>query len=317
MLTETTIWTTPWLRPFNDVAALDDLLAQIHPTWSLGRIKARVLAVIAETADTRTFVLRANRHWPGFLAGQHVGVEVEIAGVRHQRRYSLSSAPTADRVIAITVKRRPGGKVSSWLHDHVRAGSVLGLEPPAGAFVLPEPLPERLLMLSAGSGITPLMAMLRALVRTAAPVDVAFVHVARDPADAIFAAELARLAAITPGLARHHHDSRHGRVDPRALAHLVPDWDERHTWLCGPATFMATSAPTSPPTGSPRGCGRGVRSSRRSGTASAAAAREIRCVRSERLFTADGDTPLLVAAERAVFGPATGAEWGSVTPAAV
>src|SRR5580765_4015282 len=89
----TTIWTSPWLHPLNDVAAIDDLLAQLHPTWSLGRIKARVRAVIAETADTKTFVLRPNRNWPGFHAGQHVGVEVEIDGIRHQRRYSLSSAP--------------------------------------------------------------------------------------------------------------------------------------------------------------------------------------------------------------------------------
>ena len=71
---------SPWLRPFNDVAAIDDLLAQLHPTWSLGRIKARVLAVVDETPDTKTFVLRPNRNWPGFRAGQHVGVEVEIDG---------------------------------------------------------------------------------------------------------------------------------------------------------------------------------------------------------------------------------------------
>ena len=115
METQSTLWTTPWLRPFNDVAAIDDLLTQVHATWSLARIKARVLAVVDETADTKTFVLRPNRNWPGFRAGQHVGVEIEIDGVRHQRRYSLSSAPSARRVIAITVKRQPGGKIAAVL----------------------------------------------------------------------------------------------------------------------------------------------------------------------------------------------------------
>jgi ferredoxin-NADP reductase len=165
--------------------------------------RRRVLAVVDETADTKTFVLRPNRNWPGFRAGQHVGVEVEIDGVRHQRRYSLSSAPSARRVIAITVKRQPGGKVSPWLHDRVRAGDVVGLEPPAGTFTLPTPLPERLLMVSAGSGITPVMAMLRDLAASPA-LDVVFVHVARRPDDAIFAAELARLASSRPGLTVHH-----------------------------------------------------------------------------------------------------------------
>lgn len=191
MQTDTTIWTNPWLRPFNDVAAIDDLLAQLHPTWSLGRIKARVLEVAAETPDTKTFVLRANRNWPGFRPGQHVGVEVEIGGVRHQRRYSLSAAPAVDRVVAITVKRQPGGTVSNWLHDRLQIGDALTLAPPAGSFALPEPLPAGLLMLSAGSGITPLMSMLRTLVRAAAPLDLDFVHVTRRAQDAIFAAELA------------------------------------------------------------------------------------------------------------------------------
>jgi ferredoxin-NADP reductase len=305
----TTILTSPWLHPLNDVAAIDDLLAQFHPTWSLGRIKARVLAVIAETPDTTTFVLRPNRNWPGFRAGQHVGVEVEIDGIRHQRRYSLSSAPRRARSIAITVKRQPGGTVSNWLHDHLHVGDTLALEPPAGGFVLPDPLPQHLLMLSAGSGITPVMAMLRALVQTTTPVDVAFVHVVRRPADAIFATELRHLAATDPRVTLHLTSPKRGRFDPAALARLVPDYAERPTLLCGPATFMTTlqahydaqglgahlflesfGAPLPAP--------------------GAAAAVEIRCARSERLFTADGATPLLVAAERAGLQPRYGCRMG-------
>jgi ferredoxin-NADP reductase len=307
MQTDTTIWTTPWLRPLNDVAAIDDLLAQLHPTWSLGRIKARVLAVIVETPDTRTFALRANRNWPGFRPGQHVGVEVEIGGVRHQRRYSLSSAPGADRVVRITVKRQPGGAVSNWLHDRLQIGDALTLEPPAGRFALPNPLPERLLMLSAGSGITPLMSMLRTLVRAAAPLDLDFVHVTRRTQDAIFAAELASLAATHPGLRMHHHYSQpSGRFDPPALARLIPDYGECPTLLCGPTTFMTTFRPhfrahlAEESFGVPG-----------SGTDSPDSAElEIRCTRSERLFTAGGATPLLVAAEQAGLRPQYGCRMG-------
>ncbi len=312
MQTQSTLWTTPWLRPLNDVAAIDDLLAHVHPTWSLGRIKARVLAVVDETADTKTFVLRPNRNWPGFRAGQHVGVEVEIDGVRHQRRYSLSSAPNARRVIAITVKRQPGGKVSSFLHDRVRAGDVVGLEPPAGAFTLPAPLPERLLMVSAGSGITPLMAMLRDVAHGAAPFDLVFVHVARRAEDVIFAAELAELAATRPGLTLHHHHSaERGRFDGATLTALVPDHAERTTLLCGPAGFMATIRAHFAARGlSAQLHEESFGASRTVGCEGAADALEVRCARSERVFAAPTDVPLLVAAEQAGLQPRYGCRMG-------
>ena len=236
----TTIWTSPWLHPLNDVAAIDDLLAQLHPTWSLGRIKARVRAVISETADTKTFVLRPNRNWPGFRAGQHVGVEVEIDGVRHQRRYSLSSAPRRGRGIAITVKRQPGGTVSNWLHDHIHVGDTLALEPPAGGFVLPDPLPQHLLMLSAGSGITPVMAMLRALAQTATRGR-RRLRARRAPSRARDLRDRARATSRRPirGSPCTTTSRKPTAVSIRRRSRgLVPDYAERPTLLCGPAAFM-------------------------------------------------------------------------------
>jgi ferredoxin-NADP reductase len=106
-------------------------LRQVDPTWSLADIRARVVEVIDETADTRTFVLRPNRHWRGHRAGQYTTVEVEIDGVRMRRCYSISSAPSDTR-LTITVKRVAGGRVSPWLHEHLRPGHVLGLRPAAG-----------------------------------------------------------------------------------------------------------------------------------------------------------------------------------------
>src|SRR5579885_3598644 len=153
---------SPWLRPLNDADALDDLLALANPLWSVRAWRARVVRVIDETPDARTFVLRPNRRWGGFVAGQHVCVAIEIDGVRHERAYSLSSRP-GEPTIAVTVKRQPGGRVSNFLHDAVRPGHVLALGRAAGRFVVPDPPPTRLLMLSAGSGITPVRSILRDL----------------------------------------------------------------------------------------------------------------------------------------------------------
>jgi ferredoxin-NADP reductase len=312
MTLATTILRSPWLRPLNDVDAIDDLLSVVHPTWALGRIKARVRRVIAETAEAKTFVLHANRRWPGFTAGQHVGIVAEIDGVRCERRYSISCAPNDGRTLTITVKRQTGGLVSSWLHEEIAAGDVLELTPPAGDFVLPNPLPSSILMLSAGSGITPLMSMLRTLATAAGAASVRFVHVTRDREATIFGHELRALAASSPWLDLHVHDStRDGRFDASSLARVCPDWADRTTLLCGPAAFMAARRVEWAAAGIEErlatesfGAGIGLPS-----TAEASIA-EVRCVKSERLFTTDGTTPLLVAAERAGLRPRYGCRMG-------
>lgn len=302
----------PWLGPLGDVGAIDDLLGRLHPTWALGRIKARVVRIVRETADTRTFVLQANRNWPGHRAGQHVVVEVEIDGVRHQRCYSLSSAPTGRRMLAVTVKRQTGGKVSTWLHDEARIGDVVGLDGPAGAFVLSQPPPARLLLLSAGSGITPLMSILRDLHGRGWTHDVAFVHVCRRRDDAIFGAELAALAASEPWLRLHLHYSREaGRFDVGTLAERLPDYARRHTMLCGPHGFMATLEEH----WRAQGIAHRLQIESFGGMAAAevepgAVPVNIRCERSERVFTARGNASLLLEAERAGLAPRYGCRMG-------
>lgn len=309
MTLATAILGSPWLRPLNDVDAIDDLLSVVHPTWALGRIKARVQGVISETADVKTFVLRANRRWPQFTAGQHVGIVVEIDGVRCERRYSISSAPAGGRTLTVTVKRQPGGRVSTWLHDRIATGDVLELAAPAGAFVLPNPLPPSILMLSAGSGITPLMSMLRTLAAEHVATSVRFVHVTRDRDAAIFGSELRALAASSPWLDVHVHDStKDGRFDGAALARYAPDWAERTTFLCGPTGFMAARRAEWTAAGvearlQTESFGVGA-------LAADDAAAEVRCATSERVFTTDGTTSLLVAAERAGLRPRYGCRMG-------
>jgi ferredoxin-NADP reductase len=227
-------------RPLSLDRQADFWLGEVNPTWSLTEIRARVVRVVDETADTRTFVLRPNGHWRGHRAGQHTAVEVEIGGVRFRRCYSISSAP-ADPLPAITVKRAPGGRVSGWLHDHARPGEVLRLGPPSGDFVLPAS-PRSLLLLGGGSGVTPLMSMLRDLSARDAVDDVVFLHHARSRPDVIFGRELASLAARHRGLrlvlCLGGATSGPGRFDEAQLRRLVPDFAERETFQCGPPGLM-------------------------------------------------------------------------------
>jgi ferredoxin-NADP reductase len=221
---------------------VDFWLSELHPAWSLGELRAQVLTVIEETADTKTLVLRPNARWRGHRAGQHTAIEVEISGVRVRRCYSISSAPT-DELPAITVKRAPLGRVSTWLHEHAGPGCVLRMAPAGGHFLLPEPIPPRLLMLSGGSGITPIMSMLRDLAARDLVSDVVLVHHARSRADVIFRRDLALLAAHHPGLrvilCLNDRSAGPGRFDETQLRQLVPDFAERETFLSGPAGLMA------------------------------------------------------------------------------
>lgn len=222
-------------------------MREIRPTWSPDTLQARVVDVVAETHDVSTFVLAPNKLWPGHRAGQFIPVHVEVDGVAMVRCYSISSAP-GDARPTITVKRVPDGRVSSAMHDTVRRGQVLRLGMPAGQFVLPAELPPKLLLLSGGSGVTPVMSILRDLSRRDAVGDVVFVHAARSRQDIIFERELAELASRHSNLRLaftfDDDQASGGRLDAAKLSAAVPDLAERHTMLCGPSGMMDALSPT-------------------------------------------------------------------------
>lgn len=224
-----------WHRWFLDRHA-DFWLGEVSPRWSLTERRARVVEVIRETVDTTTFVLAPGRAWPGHRAGQYVPVEVELDGVRTRRCYSISSGASAAgaRRIAITVRRVPGGRVSPWLHENLRTGSIVRLGAPAGDFVAPmEATP--LLLVGGGSGITPIMAIVRELAERGALADVIVIHGARTQADAVFWPQLTALATAHPGLRLiARRDDQHGYLDVDSLRALVPDLAARETFVCGP-----------------------------------------------------------------------------------
>ncbi len=303
---------SPWLHPLNDVEALEDLVGRFDTTWSLTRTKARVIAVIRETADVCTLVLRPNRRWPGHVAGQHLLVEVEIDGRRVCRTFTISSPPRADGTIEITVKRRTGGKLSVWWNERAAVGDVLGLGEPAGDFVLPAGKHERIAMLSAGSGITPVMAILRHLREEAPDASVLFVHSARSREDVIFRDELEEMARRWRGFdLRLQMTSTDGRLDAAALSRLAQTVGSDLTFVCGPSGFIEAAS------GAWREAGNedwllsehfGLPSSIAAGDGSAP--QYVRANRAGVAFVAAGGRSLLVEAEAAGLKPAYGCRMG-------
>ncbi len=245
----------PWLdrasaRVTANVPVLEAVLGKLDPTISLNRILASVVEIREETHDVKTYVLKPNARFGTFLPGSHVTVHLSIGGRKVQRSYSLSSAPGPGGLVSITVKRVPGGVVSNHLAETVIAGDVLELGAPQGQFVLearPGPQ-EKLVMISAGSGITPVMSMLRDLVRRGSTTHVTFLHFARTPNDVIFGEELARIAARSPNVsvrvcveeAGDDWSDLQGRFSLALLENIVPEFRSAETYLCGPSGFMKT-----------------------------------------------------------------------------
>lgn len=206
-----------------------------------------------ETHDVRTFVLSAPQpRLMRYAPGQFITLELEIEGQTINRCYTLSSSPTRPDTVSITVKRVPGGEVSNWLHDNLKAGDALRVLGPAGAFscyLQQAPAQRKYLFLSAGSGITPLMSMSRAMHDTAQGADIAFVHSARTPGDIIFATELELLARNQPhfrlGFVCERHGDRpgwagfNGFLSQSILQNIAPDFLQREVFTCGPGPYMA------------------------------------------------------------------------------
>jgi ferredoxin-NADP reductase len=217
----------------------DDYLGLVDPLLALDDLRARVVEVRPEAAGATTLVLRPGLGWTGHRAGQWVRLGVELDGVTHSRCYSLTAPPRPDGRLLVTVAPVPGGRVSPHLARQVAVGDVLRLSPAEGDFVLPAVLPDRLLLVSAGSGLTPVIGLLRELAARGPLPDTVLVHSARRPQDVLFAADLAALAAEHPRLRLVlRHTALEGRLTAAALAAAVPDLALRAAWACGPAGLL-------------------------------------------------------------------------------
>lgn len=220
----------------------DDYLHLANPLWSARELRGKVVSVTPEGPDTATIRIRPGWGFSmDYVAGQYIGIGVLVGGRWTWRSYSLTSVPDATRdegTIAITVKAMPEGFLSSHLVTGLGPGTIVRLAAPKGEFVLPSPLPPKILFVTAGSGITPIMSMLRTMRHRGERTDVVLVHSTPTAETLTFGDELAGMAA--DGLLELHiqHTRADGKVTPDRLAHLCPDWRDRQAWACGPAGFL-------------------------------------------------------------------------------
>ena len=222
----------------------DDYLQLANPLWSARELRGRVVEVRRETVDSATLVIKPGWGFSfGYQPGQYIGIGLLVDGRWRWRSYSLTSSPVSSRrggrTITITVKAMPEGFLSTHLVGGVAPGTIVRLAAPAGNFVLPDPAPASVLFLTGGSGITPVMSMLRTLVRRDQITDVVHLHSAPTESDVMFAAELAELQRTHKGYGLRLRMTRtQGRLDLSRLDDEVPDWRDRQTWACGPEGML-------------------------------------------------------------------------------
>ncbi|MGW1061765.1 ferredoxin reductase [Micromonospora rubida] len=215
----------------------EDYLDMVAPLRSGAALRGRIVDVRPETRDAATVTIRPGRGWRGHTPGQYVRLGVDVDGVRQWRAYSLTSVPGhRDGLISITVKAIPDGRVSNHLVRRVRPGTLVQLDQAQGDFVQPATAPERILFVTAGSGVTPVMGMLRS--GATGPADVVLVHSAPTPADVVFADELRGLAGRGAIRLVERHTDTDGVLGVAELADLVPDHLDRQTWACGPVGLL-------------------------------------------------------------------------------
>ncbi|NLU81926.1 ferredoxin reductase [Rhodococcus sp. HNM0569] len=219
----------------------DDYLHLVNPLWSARELRGRIVEVRAETATSATIVIKPGWGFDfDYEPGQYIGIGLHVDGRWHWRSYSLTSPPGREgKRISIAVKAMPEGFLSSHLVNGVPSGTIVRLAAPTGNFALPDPPPSKVLFVTAGSGITPIMSMLRTMARRGAASDIVHVHSAPVADDVMFADELATLGTRLPGFRSHVQLTRsQGKLDPAAITELVPDWRERRVWACGPLALL-------------------------------------------------------------------------------
>jgi stearoyl-CoA 9-desaturase NADPH oxidoreductase len=231
---------SPLLELLTGPHGVDRYTELVDPTWTRGDARAKVVAVRRQTPRSVTLTLEPNRAFTGFRAGQHINLTVEIDGRRRTRCYSPASAESAHR-IELTIGRHDGGLVSTYLCDNARPGMVVGLDAVGGDFVLPAILPRRILLVSGGSGITPVMSMLRTLRADGFDGEIAFIHYARNRSEAAYSDELASMTGVRVlhGYTRDGESDLVGYFDHTHLAAAMPGADaDTAVFVCGPTALV-------------------------------------------------------------------------------
>lgn len=235
------------VQPLVAPEVFDFWASRIHPTWSWQRPLARIVAREAASSDSVTLWLQPNRHCGAVQPGQHLNISAELDGSRVTRSYSPCVARRG--LLAITVKRVDGGRLSRHLCDIAKVGDVLTLEPAFGDMVLQDNVDGELLFLAAGSGITPMIAMTRALAAFGMRVPLTLIYWTSTRAQCCFVDELRALAVAHPNFrvrfaltreAARDADEIDGRIHAGQIDALLSR-DAQHVSACGPADFVAAA----------------------------------------------------------------------------
>ena len=226
---------------------IDRYLEQVNPMWAAHEVRARIVDIRREVdvpghPPVATITLQPTSTWRGHRAGQHVQLGVEVDGARRTTRVFTISSPDSrqgDR-FTVTMRANPGGVVSRFLVERAAPGTMVHLSQAQGDFVLPDRVPEHVLFISGGSGITPVMSMLRSLQRRTHRGQVTFRHYAQSPEHQIFAEELDEVRRSGHGIDVHllHPEQGDPNLSPAYLERLVPGYRDVPTWACGPAPMI-------------------------------------------------------------------------------
>jgi ferredoxin-NADP reductase len=295
----------------------------VNPLWVSHDMQARIESVWDETATARTLTLRPGKNWRSFKPGQHLRVGIPIGGRQFTRTYSISSAPERpDGCFTITVKAIPNGFVSNHIVRQLKVGDYIPIGIPQGDFYLPDAQPVRPLFITAGSGITPIMSMLRSLHAESRMPDVTHIHYAPQAYDVIFKDELAKLTGDyqryrlhcvytrTPGGQDTEEGLKAQHFSQAQLELYCPDWRDRDVFACGPQPLLDALEAF----WEANGLRRQLHTERfRASLASTSVAGEqglVRFAKSQAQFQSDGQTNLLRLAEDNGLNPAHGCRMG-------
>ncbi len=222
---------------------LEPLTQIIKPNWLASSYQATVIENRTESEQVFSLVLKPQKSWPGFKAGQHINIQIEINGIRYTRTFSLSHAPEyhdLSGLIELTIRTQEHGKVTPWLANHLTTCSSINISAARGNFTLPKHK-TALLFIAGGSGITPFRSFLHSLAANTADQDVHLIYY-NQATSPLFATEWQELQQRMPNVTVSLIDTEQaGMITAEQLTHTCADYKTRLAYVCGPHGLITTS----------------------------------------------------------------------------
>jgi stearoyl-CoA 9-desaturase NADPH oxidoreductase len=290
----------------------DDYLEMVNPLWTTKELRGKVERIEPQGSEAASVLIRPSYEWPGHRPGQYVRLGLVIDGRYHWRAYSLTSDPQPeDGLISVTPKKVDSGVVSPYLVEKIQPGELVRLGEIEGVFTLPDPLPAKMLFISAGSGITPIISMLRSLDHGDALHDVVVLHSDRTREQVMFLSVLEDLERRRDGVRLDLRlTSERGRFKPEELDDVCPDWREREAFCSGPEELLDALIDRWESDGDPDRLHYERFQPKIGGNAGAGEGGTVTFLDSDATAECDGGTPILEAGEQAGLELAFGCRIG-------